>query len=115
MIIPNKSYILRYSILGASLKLISNLENSQTISSLWEKVRNYEEVNTFEKYILSLDFLYMIGLINFDMGLITLNTSSNGLLENSLGFTCYKPEFPKLKGLTSFLKLCEVLNNDFAE
>lgn len=70
MILPNKNITLRYSLLGAGSKIISELKSPQTVTSLWNKVCNYEEINTFEKYILSLDFLYMIGIIDVEMGLI---------------------------------------------
>lgn len=116
MILPNKNNILRYSIFGASSKLVSELENPQTISSLWEKVRIFEEINTFEKYVLSLDFLYMIGLINLDMGLITLNTSTNKLLEfDSFDFINSETESPNFKNFINFSNFCEVSKDDFAE
>jgi hypothetical protein len=70
MIVPNKSLTLRYSLLGASSRIISELKSPQTVTSLWDKVRYYEEINTFEKYILSLDFLYMIGIVELDKGFI---------------------------------------------
>lgn len=70
MILPNKNVILRYSLLGAGSKVISELKSPQTVTSLWDKVCNYEEINTFEKYILALDFLYMIGIIEMEKGLV---------------------------------------------
>jgi hypothetical protein len=116
MILPNKNNILRYSILGASSKLVFELENPQTISSLWEKVRIFEEINTFEKYVLSLDFLYIIGLINLEMGLITLNTSSTKLLEfDPLDFIHSRTEYPNFKKFINFSKYYEVSRNDIAE
>lgn len=71
MILPNKNVTLRYSLLGAGSKIISELKTPQTVTSLWEKVRSYEEINTFEKYVLSLDLLYMIDIIEMDKGLIS--------------------------------------------
>ncbi|MCC4768161.1 hypothetical protein FXW07_16540 [Methanosarcina sp. DH1] len=70
MILPNKNVTLRYSLLGTGSKVISELKSPQTVTSLWDKVRNYEEVSTFEKYILCLDFLYTIGIIELEKGLI---------------------------------------------
>ncbi|MDQ1255145.1 MAG: hypothetical protein QG646_4424 [Euryarchaeota archaeon] len=70
MILPNKNVTLRYSLLGTGSKVISELQFPQTVTSLWDKVRNYEEINTFEKYVVCLDFLYMVGIIDLEKGLI---------------------------------------------
>ena len=68
MILPN--IMLHYSILGAGTTILMESDIPQTVSSLWEKVRNYDEINTFEKFVLTLDFLYMIGLIKLEKGII---------------------------------------------
>lgn len=70
MILPDKNITLHYSIIGAGTKILMELNISQTISSLWEKVRNYDEINTFEKFVLTLDFLYTMGLIELEKGII---------------------------------------------
>ncbi len=70
MILPDKTIKLKYSFIGAGSKLLVELENPQTVSSLWEKVRDLDEIKTFDRYILILDFLYAIGLIEFREGLL---------------------------------------------
>ena len=70
MILPDKNITLHYSILGTGTKILMESNIPQTVSSLWEKVRNYDEINTFEKFVLTLDFLYMIGLIELEKGVI---------------------------------------------
>ncbi|WP_229396499.1 ABC-three component system middle component 6 [Methanosarcina sp. DH1] len=116
MIAPTKNKTFRYSILGASSKIIPELKTPHTVSSLWEKVRILEEISSFGKYILLLDFLYMVGLINLDMGLITLNTPSKNLLESdSFKFTIFETKFSELKIFTNFSEFCEELSNDFTE
>jgi len=70
MIIPDKNILLRYSILGAGTKIITELNIAQTVSSLWEKTRNYDEINNFEKFVLILDFLYMMGLLELENGIV---------------------------------------------
>lgn len=70
MILPDKNILLRYSILGAGTKIITELNIAQTVSSLWEKTRNYDEINNFEKFVLILDFLYMMGLIELESGIV---------------------------------------------
>lgn len=116
MITPTKNKTFRYSAIGASSKIIPELKTPHTVSSLWDKVRIFEEINSFGKYILLLDFLYMVGLINFDMGLITLNTSSKNLIESdSLNFTIFETKLSKLKIFTILPEFCEEFRDDFTE
>jgi len=70
MIIPNKTVTLKYSLIGAGSKILSELNISQTISSLWERAKTYKEINTFGKFVLILDFLYMLRVVEFDNGVI---------------------------------------------
>lgn len=69
MILPNKNIILSNSLLGLGSVVLSNLNSKETVSSLWTKVRN-EKINTFEKFILTLDLLYVIKLVNISDGLV---------------------------------------------
>jgi hypothetical protein len=70
MIIPDKTITLKYSLIGTGSKILTELNIPQTISSLWERVRTYEEINTFGKFVLTLDFLYMLRVVVFDDGVI---------------------------------------------
>jgi len=70
MILPNKMIKLKYSLIGAGSKILIELDMPQTVSSLWEKVRDMEEIRTFDKFLLVLDFLYMLGLVEFKEGLL---------------------------------------------
>lgn len=70
MIYPDKTMGLKYSLLGVGSLILSELNTAQTVSSLWEKVRTYEEIGTFEKYVLTVDFLYLMDLIKMDNGII---------------------------------------------
>ena len=70
MIIPNKTIELKYSLLGVGGRLLPELDSSQTVSSLWDKVREYEEIGSFTKFVLALDLLYMLGLVEIDNGVI---------------------------------------------
>ncbi|MBM7408762.1 ABC-three component system middle component 6 [Methanococcus maripaludis] len=70
MILPNKVMNLKYSLLGKGAIILSNLRKPRTVSSLWDIVKMTEEINTFDKFILTLDFLYILGLINSKNGLI---------------------------------------------
>ncbi|MCS3922578.1 hypothetical protein M2325_001274 [Methanococcus voltae PS] len=70
MILPNKSLLLKYSILGLGSKILIELNNPQTISSLRDNTKKYEELKPFDKFILTLDFLYMINAIEYKDGII---------------------------------------------
>lgn len=70
MILPNKNIILSNSFLGLGLIILENLKHKETVSSLWVKTRG-ERINSFEKFVLVLDFLYAINLIDCDENLIS--------------------------------------------
>jgi len=70
MIYPNKTMELKYTLLGVGSLIIAELGTPQTTSSLWESIRTREEIGTFEKYVLTLDFLYLLGLVKMDDGVI---------------------------------------------
>lgn len=70
MIYPDKTIELKYTLLGVGSMVLSELDSPQTTSSLWESVKTNEEIGTFEKFVLTLDFLYLLGLIRINEGLI---------------------------------------------
>jgi hypothetical protein len=71
MILPDKNITLSNSLIGLGSKIIIELCTPQTVSSLWEKVRKrYLEIKTFERFVLTLDLLYAIGLIELENGII---------------------------------------------
>jgi hypothetical protein len=70
MILPDKNTPLSNSFLGKGYLILAELETNQTVSSLWEKVRMKQEIRTFENYLLTMDFLFSIGLIKLEQGII---------------------------------------------
>lgn len=70
MILPDKNILLSGSLLGMGANLLNRLQAPQTVSSLWEKVRSQGEINSYEKYILTLDLLYILSLIELQEGLL---------------------------------------------
>ena len=73
MILPNKNIYLRNSLLGLGAIILEKLHRGDTVSSLWERVRNDTEINTFEKYILTLDFLYVVKAVDIKAGILIQN------------------------------------------
>jgi hypothetical protein len=72
MILPNKTIRLENSLLGVGAIVLSACTAPQTVSSLWERLKNKNEINTFGKFVLTLDFLYTIGLLDLDNELIEI-------------------------------------------
>lgn len=66
MIMPNKYLKEEDTLLGASAVIFNNLEQKQSLSELWEKVKDDDSVYNFERFILSLDMLYILGFVEFD-------------------------------------------------
>lgn len=65
MILPTKHITIEDSMLGVGALLLSYLEQPKTVSTLWEKVREYSEISTFERFTLGLDLLFLIDAIDF--------------------------------------------------
>jgi hypothetical protein len=70
MILPDKNIKLEYSLLNCGAIVLGEISEPQTISSLWDKARNYEILVNYEKFLLTLDYLYLIGAITIKDGLI---------------------------------------------
>jgi hypothetical protein len=70
MILPDKYVPPQRSMLGLGASLLVVLRRPQTITALWERVRVLEEFGTFERFVLALDFLYLLGLVEYRAGLL---------------------------------------------
>lgn len=72
MILPNKHLLSQDSLIGVGGLLLTKIGSSgTTVSRLWEGVRDRREVGTFDRFILALDTLYLLGYLNLDDGLLT--------------------------------------------
>ena len=69
-ILPSKTIREDFSLLGVGAILLKNLSTSDTISSVWERVKGTKQINTYEKYISGLSLLYMLGAIEYNNGII---------------------------------------------
>jgi hypothetical protein len=70
MIMPNKIITVRYSLLHCGALILVALKDPDTVSSLREKTKNQEELSGYEKFIFTLDYLFLIGAIILRDGLI---------------------------------------------
>jgi hypothetical protein len=71
MILPTKHISTSHSLIGIGAKIIEHLNYPRTVSSLWSAVSSMKGIGTFERFVLTLDFLYTIGAIDLDVGLIS--------------------------------------------
>lgn len=74
MILPDKNIVLQYSILGSGGGVLQQLSKPLTVSTLWEKVKPRPEIQSFEKFIWTLDFLFALNLIELNNGLLSLKS-----------------------------------------
>ena len=70
MILPTKYIRIENSLMGIGAELITRLEQPRTISSLWEQMKVVKWVNSYENFILALDFIFLLDLIDFEKGFI---------------------------------------------
>ena len=70
MIMPDKNITVRYSLLHCGALVLAEVKNIDTISSLWNKIKNKEALSNYERFILTLDYLFVIGVITLRDGMI---------------------------------------------
>lgn len=75
MILPSKHISEDQALLGIGAVLLQEIRQPQTVTSLWERVRTYKTVGTFERFVLALDLLYIAGVITLTRGMIEKNSA----------------------------------------
>jgi ABC-3C biological conflict system middle component len=75
VILPNKHVSAEASLIGIGAVILGHVRGGQTVSRLWERVRAVPEVRTFDRLVIALDFLYAIGAVEYQDGLIRRPTS----------------------------------------
>jgi len=71
MIAPTKHITLDSSLMGAGATVLTLLSEPRTMTSLWESCRDVPSVRTFHRFVLALDFLYILGVIEQTGGTIS--------------------------------------------
>ena len=66
MILPGKHLPLSRSYLNVGAVLLGLVDDRRTVSLLWDAARDRPEIGTFGRFVLGLDMLFALGLI--DMG-----------------------------------------------
>lgn len=70
MILPTKHVSVRNSLIGAGATILHTLNSPQTVTGLWNNVRTNPEVGVYQRFVLILDFLFVIDAIELIDGLI---------------------------------------------
>ena len=70
MILPNKHVAPRDSLLGLAGRLLRHLTSPRTTSGLWERARKDESIKSFDRFVLAVDLLYLMGAVEFRDGYV---------------------------------------------
>ena len=70
MILPSKHISQDQALIGVGAILLKEIDQPQTVTSLWETVREEDAIGTFERFVLALDMLHVIGAVSLENGLI---------------------------------------------
>lgn len=63
MIVPNK-YLSEYdALIGVGAVLLKHLFVEKTLTGLWDEVKEFSNIGSFERFILGLDLLFVLGLV----------------------------------------------------
>jgi len=71
MILPTKHISFGHSLLGIGSVLLKELSYPQSVTTLWNKVHLCGGIGSYERFILALDMLYLLGAIELKSGLLT--------------------------------------------
>lgn len=64
MIMPSKYLREDEALIGISAALLPLVENNGNLPALWDSAKKITTVGSFERFILALDFLYLLGLVD---------------------------------------------------
>jgi len=70
MILPDKYISIEETMLGLGAVAYRKLETPQTVTNLWRFMMRVPQVATYERFLLSLDLLYALGMIEMHEGTI---------------------------------------------
>lgn len=75
MLLPNKYVRERSSLLGQAATLLSKRRPGMTVSDLWYTLKESEDEISYDTFILSLDLLYILGVVDLVDGLLQWRSS----------------------------------------
>ncbi len=69
--LPTKYVPISFSLLGVCAVLVESILPNDTVSSLWDRVRDDERVRTFDRYAEGLTLLFAGSVIRLDRGILS--------------------------------------------
>lgn len=69
-ILPTKHVFEHASLLGVAARVLAETASPSTVSELWHRVRVRSDPGTFARFVLALDLLFLMGVVEFDRGLV---------------------------------------------
>lgn len=80
MILPAKHLKPDRSLLGIGSEILTELEDEQTVSELWERLQAARATQSksisFDWFVVALSFLYAIGTIDYSDGIVSARSPS---------------------------------------
>ena len=70
-LLPNKHVTVERSLVGTGAYLLERLDSPRTVNTLWESVKSEGAVSNFKIFVLSIDYLYTIGAIDYEHGVLS--------------------------------------------
>lgn len=74
--LPNKYVPISYSLLGVAAFLAESMRSNDSVSTLWDRVKDDDRVRTFDRYAEALSLLFAGGLLALDHGALKLSLVS---------------------------------------
>ena len=69
-LLPNKHVPTSRTLLGLGAMLLARLDTATTVNGLWDMVIEEPEIGSLQNFMLTLDYLYAIGAIDYEQGLL---------------------------------------------
>lgn len=70
MILPTKYLLEHNSLLAAGAVLLKHLAQPMTTTHLWERLRSHRSIGSYDRFILALDLLFVLGTVWYVDGTI---------------------------------------------
>jgi hypothetical protein len=73
MILPTKHLTPAQSLLGVSSRMLARLRDPRTVNQLWEESRSDLTIGSFDRFVLALDLLFLLGAIELQGGMLRVH------------------------------------------
>ena len=67
MIMPSKYLREDEALIGVSAAVLTLVEKSNNLTTLWESAKHINTIGSFERFVLALDLLYLLDLVDLDL------------------------------------------------